>query len=158
TVLRAKNVILAGGDKLARLIPDIHAHTATVYTGRVGVGPLDKKGIEHISPSGEAVAFCDTNLKTDDSMLGADFLWVSLHPDGYFAAGFGGCFASLQANVTQRKMRGMLDKVEQKVRTILPFLEKGSGKGQSRHIKRTIGGLNTSTNMLPLVDCLSRNP
>lgn len=143
--LRARHLVLAGGDILTRKIPFLHKRTATVYTGRVGVR-LMREDFQRISPQGYPLSGCDSDLKSNQNPLEGDFLWFSLRADGYLAMGFGGCFGSTTPQHTRDNLDKMMGDVKRELYERLPFLERGRYR-----IKPTIGGLNTSSNLLPII-------
>lgn len=144
-VLKTNRLVLAGGDILSRKIPFLHKRTATVYTGRIGV-KLRSEDFAKLSPSRAPLAGCDSDLKSNQNPLEGDFLWFSLRHDGYLAMGFGGCFGSISPDATQHSIDKMVDDVRRELYERLPFLKDGNYR-----IKPTVGGLNTSSNLLPIL-------
>ena len=147
--LQTDRIVLAGGDSLSRQIPFLHNRTVTVYTGRVGVR-LYAEDAAKLSPNLNALAGCDSDLKSNQNPLEGDFLWFSLRSDGYLAMGFGGCFGSANHDTTEKNIDAMVDDVRKELYKRLPFLQ-----GSHYRIKPTVGGLNTSSNLLPIVGSLS---
>lgn len=144
-VLKAKRLVLAGGDILSRKIPFLHKRTVTVYTGRIGV-KLRREDFARLSPSLKPLAGCDSDLKSNQNPLEGDFLWFSLRHDGYLAMGFGGCFGSIWPDATHNSIDKMVEDVKRELYERLPFLKEGNYR-----IKPTVGGLNTSSNLLPIL-------
>lgn len=144
-VLQAKRLVLAGGDILSRKIPFLHKRTATVYTGRIGV-KLRSDDFARLSPSRKPLAGCDSDLKSNQNPLEGDFLWFSLRSDGYLAMGFGGCFGSISPNATRSTIDKMVEDVRRELYERIPLLKDGNYR-----IKPSVGGLNTSSNLLPIL-------
>ena len=147
--LQANRLVLAGGDILSRQIPFLHHRTVTVYTGRIGVR-LETEDFAKLSPNLTALSGCDSDLKSNQNPLEGDFLWFSLRSDGYLAMGFGGCFGSASLANTEKDITAMINDVRAELYKRVPFL-----KGSNYRIKPTVGGLNTSSNLLPIVGALS---
>lgn len=143
--LQTNRIILAGGDILTRQIPFLHKRTVTVYTGRIGVR-LSHDDFKRISPNMQPLSGCDSDLKSNQNPLEGDFLWFSLRQDGYLAMGFGGCFSGLTAGYTRANIDTMMREVKTELYKRLPFLADGKYR-----IKPTVGGLNTSSNLLPII-------
>ena len=141
----ADNLVLAGGDCLTRKIPSLHRRTFTVYTGRIGVR-LRREDFKRISPSMAPLSGCDSNLKNNQNPLDGDFLWFSLQQDGFLTMGFGGSVGGLTSAGTRRKIGRLVAGVLGELYACAPFL-----KSAGCRIKATVGGLNTSTNLLPIV-------
>jgi glycine/D-amino acid oxidase-like deaminating enzyme len=139
------NLVLAGGDCLTRKIPSLPRRTFTVYTGRIGV-QLQQEDFKRISPTMTPLSGCDSNLKNNQNPLDGDFLWFSLQQDGFLAMGFGGSVGGLTSAGTRREIDRLLAGVVGELHACAPFL-----KSAGCRIKSTVGGLNTSTNLLPIV-------
>ncbi len=148
-LLHTDRLVLAGGDVLSRQIPYLHHRTVTVYTGRIGVR-LEAVDFAKLSPNMMALAGCDSDLKSNQNPLEGDFLWFSLRNDGYLAMGFGGCFGSVNHANTEKNIDAMIDDVRDELYKRVPFL-----KGSKYRIRPTVGGLNTSSNLLPIVGSLT---
>jgi glycine/D-amino acid oxidase-like deaminating enzyme len=140
----ADNLVLAGGDCLTRKIPSLHRRTFAVYTGRIGV-QLQREDFRRISPSMTPLSGCDSNLKNNQNPLDGDFLWFSLQQDGFLAMGFGGSVGGLTSAGTRREIGRIVAAVLGELHACAPFLKSTGGR-----IKTTVGGLNTSTNLLPI--------
>ena len=143
--LYADNLVLAGGDCLTRKIPSLHRRTFTVYTGRIGV-QLKRDDFRRISPNMTPLSGCDSDLKNNQNPLDGDFLWFSLQKDGFLSMGFGGSVGGLTSAGTRREVDRIVAAVLGEVYACAPFL-----KSAGYCIKTTVGGLNTSTNLLPIV-------
>jgi glycine/D-amino acid oxidase-like deaminating enzyme len=141
----ADNLVLAGGDCLTRKIPFLHRRTFTVYTGRIGV-QLKREDFKRISPNMTPLSGCDSDLKNNQNPLDGDFLWFSLQQDGFLAMGFGGSVGGLTSAGTRREIGRIVSGVLGELYACAPFL-----KSAGYCIKTTVGGLNTSTNLLPIV-------
>jgi glycine/D-amino acid oxidase-like deaminating enzyme len=141
----ADNLVLAGGDCLTRTIPSLHRRTFTVYTGRIGV-QLQREEFKRISPNMTALSGCDSDLKNNQNPLDGDFLWFSLQQDGFLAMGFGGSVGGLTSAGTRKEINRIVAGVLGELHACAPFL-----KSSGYRIKATVGGLNTSTNLLPIV-------
>jgi glycine/D-amino acid oxidase-like deaminating enzyme len=141
----ADNLVLAGGDCLTRNIPSLHRRTFTVYTGRIGV-QLQREDFKRISPNMTPLSGCDNDLKNNQNPLDGDFLWFSLQQDGFLAMGFGGSVGGLTSAGTRREISRIVAGVVGELHACAPFL-----KSAGYRIKTTVGGLNTSTNLLPIV-------
>jgi len=89
---------------------------------------------------------CDSNLKNNQNPLDGDFLWFSLQQDGFLTMGFGGSVGGLTSAGTRRKIGRLVAGVLGELYACAPFL-----KSAGCRIKATVGGLNTSTNLLPIV-------
>jgi glycine/D-amino acid oxidase-like deaminating enzyme len=89
---------------------------------------------------------CDTDLKSGQDPLDGDFLWFSLRKDGFLVMGFGGCFGEFTEAMTQKTIKAMVGEVKQELYTRFPTL-----KEFGYRIKPKIGGLNTASNLLPIV-------
>ncbi|MDX1922399.1 MAG: FAD-binding oxidoreductase [Alphaproteobacteria bacterium] len=148
-MLQTDKLVLAGGDILSRQIEFLHHRTVTVYTGRIAVR-LAKDDFKRISPNAQPLAGCDSDLKSNQNPLEGDFLWFSLRSDGYLAMGFGGCFGSPNHETTEKNIADMIADVRRELFERLPFLANGHYR-----IKPTVGGLNTSSNLLPIVGSLT---
>jgi glycine/D-amino acid oxidase-like deaminating enzyme len=141
----AYTLLLAGGDILTRKVPSLHKRTVTVYTGRMGTR-LKEKHHRLVSRRREPLAGCDSELKSNQNPLEGDFLWFSLRQDGYLAMGFGGCFGGFTATATRENIRAMVEEVRAEIFKRLPFL-----KEEGCSISPTVGGVNTSSNLLPFL-------
>jgi glycine/D-amino acid oxidase-like deaminating enzyme len=141
----ADNLVLAGGDRLTRKIPSLHKRTFTVYTGRIGV-QLQREDFKRISPNMMPLSGCDSDLKNNQNPLDGDFLWFSLHQDGFLAMGFGGSVGGLTSVGTRKEISRIVAGVLGELHACAPFL-----KSAGYQIKATVGGLNTSTNLLPIL-------
>lgn len=138
-------LVLAGGDVLTRTIPSLHKRTFTIYTARVSVR-LRPEDFRRISPRMTAQVGCDSDLKSGQNPLDGDFLWFTLHQDGFLKLGFGGCFAGVTPVSTENEVSAMMKEVLEEIHERVPFLDDGA-----YHIRTTVGGLNTSSNQLPHV-------
>jgi glycine/D-amino acid oxidase-like deaminating enzyme len=143
--LYADNLVLAGGDCLTRKIASLHRRTFTVYTGRIGV-QLQREDFKRISPNMTPLSGCDSDLKNNQNLLDGDFLWFSLQEDGFLTMGFGGSVGGLTSAGTRREIGRIVAGVLEELHACAPFL-----KSAGSRIKATVGGLNTSTNLLPIV-------
>ena len=141
----ARQIVLAGGDALSRQIPQLHARTFTIYTGRVGVH-LNQRDFGFVSPQRVALAGFDTELKCGRNPLEGDFTWFSIQENGYLAMGFGSCIAASTKEETQTRIDQMAHTVREKLYHGLPFL-----KDRHYRVNCIIGGLNTTSNLLPYV-------
>jgi hypothetical protein len=89
---------------------------------------------------------CDSDPKNNQNPLDGDFLWFSLQQDGFLAMGFGGSVGGLTSAGTRREIGRIVSGVLGELYACAPFL-----KSAGYCIKTTVGGLNTSTNLLPIV-------
>lgn len=143
--LQTDHLMLAGGDHLSRKIPFLHDLTASIYTGRIGV-KLGKSDFKRISPQAVALSGCDINLRSNEQLLKGDVLWFSLREDGFLVMGFGGCIPALTREGNEGKINEMMAKVGAELFEHVPFLKNGK-----HHIKIAVGGMNTSSNLLPII-------
>lgn len=143
--VETKRLVLAGGDALARRIPWLRRRTMTVYTARIGL-QLNEDAFRRLSPTGAPLAGCDSNLRAGDNPLQGDFLWFSLRADRSLAMGFGACLAGLTPKATQREVAQMTQQVR---RACLARL--GLRDDRALSIRESVGGLNTASNLLPIV-------
>ncbi len=147
--LYTRRLVLAGGDGLTRHNSFMQRRTFTVYTGRLGV-PLSRENFRTISPPGLPLAGCDSKLKSNANAIDADSLWVSLRGDGYLVVGYGGCLGGRTSEETGHNVNCMTGELYGEFYRRFPSLRNGS-----EPVRLAIGGLSTSTNLLPFLGPVS---